>query len=41
LRKLLDAMDRSNAGHEIPSSPRLRKVFFRILDQMIDSLSSP
>jgi hypothetical protein len=41
LRKLIDAMDRSNVGHDIPSSPALRKVFYRILDQITDSLLSP
>jgi hypothetical protein len=40
LRKLIDAMERSNVGYEIPSSPRLRKVFYRILDQILDYLSS-
>ncbi|KAJ7255978.1 hypothetical protein C8J57DRAFT_1517695 [Mycena rebaudengoi] len=39
-RRLIDAMDRSNVGYEIPSSPNLRKVFYRILDQILDSLSS-
>jgi hypothetical protein len=41
LRKLIDAMDRSNLGYDIPSSPTLRKVFYRILDQITDSLLSP
>ncbi|KAJ7893972.1 hypothetical protein B0H13DRAFT_2526099 [Mycena leptocephala] len=37
LRKLIDAMDQSNVGYEIPSSPSLQKVFYRILDQILDS----
>ncbi|KAJ7826078.1 hypothetical protein B0H13DRAFT_2374598 [Mycena leptocephala] len=41
LRKLIDAIDRSNVGYDIPSSPALRKVFHRILDQITDSLLSP
>ncbi|KAJ7724566.1 hypothetical protein DFH07DRAFT_854715 [Mycena maculata] len=40
LRKFIDAMDGSNIGDDIPSSPRLRKVFYRILDQIVDLLSS-
>ncbi|KAF7353410.1 hypothetical protein MSAN_01530100 [Mycena sanguinolenta] len=40
LRKLIDAMDRLNTGHEIPTSPMLRRVFYRILDQIMASLSS-
>jgi hypothetical protein len=39
LRKLIDAMDRSNVGYDIPSSPALRKFFYRILDQITDSLN--
>ncbi|KAF8208150.1 hypothetical protein K438DRAFT_1961665 [Mycena galopus ATCC 62051] len=37
LRKFIDAMDRLNVGYEIPSSPSLRKVFYRILDQILPS----
>ncbi|KAJ7888311.1 hypothetical protein B0H14DRAFT_2693528 [Mycena olivaceomarginata] len=40
LRKLIDTMDRLNVGYEIPSCPSLRKVFYRILDQIMESLSS-
>ncbi|KAF8143703.1 hypothetical protein K438DRAFT_1875542 [Mycena galopus ATCC 62051] len=40
LRKLIDAMDKSNVGYDIPFSPHLRKVFYRILDQITNLLSS-
>ncbi|KAJ6488815.1 hypothetical protein C8R45DRAFT_992920 [Mycena sanguinolenta] len=40
LRELINGMDRLNIGYEIPTSPMLRKVFYRILDQILDSLSS-
>ncbi|KAF7351854.1 hypothetical protein MVEN_01146700 [Mycena venus] len=39
LRKLIDVLDRKNVGYEIPTSPSLRKVFFRIFDRIVTSLS--
>ncbi|KAJ7488474.1 hypothetical protein B0H11DRAFT_2012867 [Mycena galericulata] len=41
LRSLIDAMNGSNVCYDIPSSPHLRKVFFRILEKITDLLSSP
>ncbi|KAJ7892491.1 hypothetical protein B0H14DRAFT_3126072 [Mycena olivaceomarginata] len=41
LRELIDALDRGKVGYEWPSTPELRKVFYRILDRIVDSLSSP
>ncbi|KAF8130889.1 hypothetical protein K438DRAFT_1999245 [Mycena galopus ATCC 62051] len=38
-RKLIDMLDRSNIGYDVPTSPMLRKRFYRILDQILDSLS--
>ncbi|KAJ7304686.1 hypothetical protein DFH08DRAFT_888892 [Mycena albidolilacea] len=40
LRELIDALDRGKVGYEWPSTPALRKVFHRILDKIVDSLSS-
>ncbi|KAJ7885259.1 hypothetical protein B0H14DRAFT_3737194 [Mycena olivaceomarginata] len=40
LRELIDALDRGKVGYEWPSTPALRKVFYRILDKIVDSLSS-
>jgi hypothetical protein len=41
LRELIDALDRGKVGYEWPTTPALRKVFYRILDRIVDSLSSP
>ncbi|KAJ7796268.1 hypothetical protein B0H14DRAFT_80655 [Mycena olivaceomarginata] len=41
LRELIDALDRGKVGYEWPTTPALRKVFCRILDWIVDSLSSP